>query len=378
MIQTEIIDTKNKKQVKEFIDFHYKLYSGIPQWVPPFYSDIQLMLNKNKHPYYERNDADFILAKRGNEVVARLAVMENRAFNQYHDVKKVQFYLFDSIDDQEAANAVFDRASEWARKRKLDHYVGPKGFSPFDGYGILIEGYDQHQMMTMMNYNFSYYPRLLENQGFKKEVDFVSCYLAKENFNIPEKVREIARRVEERGNLKIKNFSTKKELKEWAWRIGQAYNKTFVNNWEYYPFTQGEIKLALDGLLILAIPKLIKLITHNDEVVGFLFGFPDVTKALQRQKGNVSIWRPWGIMDIMNEVKKTNWISLNGAGVLPEFQGRGGNALMYAEMEKSIKEGQFEHGELTQVAETAVQMRKDLKTLGGKEYKNHRIYHKAV
>jgi hypothetical protein len=378
MIQTEIIDTQNKVQVKEFVDFHYRLYEGTPQWVPPFYSDIWLMLNKNKHPFYERNDADFILAKKGNEVVARLAIMENRAFNDYHKVKKAQFYLFDSVDDQEAANAVFERASDWAKKRKLNHYVGPKGFSPFDGYGILVEGYDQHQMMTMMNYNFPYYPRLMEAQGFKKEVDFVSCYLAKEHFNIPEKVREVARKVEERGTLKIKNFSSKKELKEWAQRIGQAYNKTFVNNWEYYPFTEGEINLALDGLLLVAVPSLIKLITHQDEVVGFLLGFPDITKALQRQKGDVSLWKPWGIIDIMNEIKRTNWISLNGAGVLPEFQGRGGNALMYAEMEKSIKAGHFEHGELTQVAETAVQMRKDLKTLGGIEYKNHRIFHRDV
>ena len=51
MIQTEIIDTNNKSQVKEFVDFHYQLYEGTPQWVPPFYSDIQLMLNKEKHPY---------------------------------------------------------------------------------------------------------------------------------------------------------------------------------------------------------------------------------------------------------------------------------------------------------------------------------------
>jgi hypothetical protein len=61
-------------------------------------------------------------------------------------------------------------------------------------------------------------------------------------------------------------------------------------------------------------------------------------------------------------------------GILPEFQGRGGNALMYYEMEKTIKEAGFKHADLTQVAESAVQMRRDLENVGGVPYKNHRVY----
>jgi hypothetical protein len=34
----------------------------------------------------------------------------------------------------------------------------------------------------------------------------------------------------------------------------------------------------------------------------------------------------------------------------------------------------FEHADLTQVAESAVQMRQDLINLGGKPYKNHRVF----
>ena len=60
--------------------------------------------------------------------------------------------------------------------------VGPKGFLLFDGYGILVEGFEHHQMMTMMNYNFAYYPKLVEYIGFEKEVDFVSCYLHRDSF----------------------------------------------------------------------------------------------------------------------------------------------------------------------------------------------------
>jgi len=77
-------------------------------------------------------------------------------------------------------------------------------------------------------------------------------------------------------------------------------------------------------------------------------------------------------------MKKTKWISLNGAGVLPEYHGRGGNALLYSEMAKTLKENNFIHGELTQVANTAVQMRQDMLKAGGQPYKNHRVYHKDI
>jgi hypothetical protein len=69
---------------------------------------------------------------------------------------------------------------------------------------------------------------------------------------------------------------------------------------------------------------------------------------------------------------------MNGAGVLPEFQGRGGNALLYSEMEKTIHEFDFKHADLTQVAESAVQMRHDLDNLGGEAYKNHRVFIREI
>ena len=290
--------------------------------------------------------------------------------------KKAQFYLFECINDQEVANKLFGRAFEWCKEKGLDEVVGPKGLSAFDGYGILVEGYEHHQMMTMMNYNFDYYPKLLENIGFEKEVDFVSCYVKADEFKIPEKVKEVARRVKERGHFKVLTFKNKRQMmRDWADKIGKAYNDTFVNNWEYYPLSDGEVKLLVDNLMVVADPKLVKIITYEDQIVGFLLAFPDITKSLQRHYGRIT---PLGILDMMIDLKRTKWVAINGAGVLPEFHGRGGIALLYDEMEKTIGDFGFVHGEMTQVAETAVQMRKDLLSLGGQPYKNHRVYHKKL
>lgn len=372
MITVSQVDVQNRRQVNRFIQFHYDLYKTCPQWVPPFYSDIRAMLNPNKHPFYEHSDADFFLAERNGEVVGRIAMLENKPFNQYHQTKEAVFYLFDTINDVEVASALFTRAFEWAKKRGLNKMIGPKGFSPFDGYGIQVEGHDRRQMMIMMNYNYPYYQTLVEGLGFTKEVDFISTYMHRESFELPDKVREISRRVKERGSFRVQNFTSKKDLKQWAIPLGRAYNDTFVHNWEYYPLTDREIGFTLSNLLTVAVPELIKIIMYKEKIVGFLLGFPDISAALQRQGGRIT---PWGLVDFMLELKKTNWISLNGAGVLPEFQGRGGNALLYTEMADTIQNSQFEHAELTQVAETTKMMRSDLSNVGSNGIKNHRVYH---
>ncbi len=376
MLSIEKVDTDNKSQVKRFVQFQYDLYKDCPQFVPPLYIDAYLPLNRKKHPFFQHSQADFFLAVRDGKVVGRICAADNRPFNDYHKTKKAHFYAFDTIDDLEVAKALFGAAFDWARGRGLDTMIGPKGLSPFDGYGIQIEGFEHRQMMTMMNYNYSYYPKLMGAMGFEKEVDFVSCYLPAESFRVPERVERIAERAMKRGNLTVKNFKNKSELKKWAWRIGEAYNKTFIHNWEYYPFTPGDIQYAVDNVINFADHRLIKVILHGEDIVGFLFAFPDVSAAFQRAKGHLF---PFTIPDMLIEMKRTKTVSGNGMGILPEFQGTGGNALLYNEMGKTVFSfNQFEHVEMTQVAETTRQMRADLKNLNGVEYKNHRVFRKAI
>jgi hypothetical protein len=207
--------------------------------------------------------------------------------------------------------------------------------------------------------------------GFHRENDFVSCYLNRDNFTIVDKMREVARRVEERGKFRVVNFKNRREMLSYTKQIGIAYNNAFVNNWEYYPLSEREVKFTVDNILIVAVPKYIKLITYNENVVGFLLGFPDISAAMQRQGGRLT---PWALADFMLELRKTKFIALNGVGVLPEYQGRGGNALMYHEMEKVLLQSQFLEGELTQMADTATQVRKDVVTAGAKIWKTHRIF----
>jgi hypothetical protein len=99
--------------------------------------------------------------------------------------------------------------------------------------------------------------------------------------------------------------------------------------------------------------------------------FPDISRAMQKIKGKLN---PLTILSLLRELKKTEWVSLNGVGILPEFQGMGGNALMYSEIAKALKNTQFKHAEQTQMADTAVQVRRDMESLGARIYKRHKVY----
>ena len=376
MLTVEKVNTDNKAQVKRFVKLPYRLYKDCPQWVPPLYIDAYMYLNRKKHPFHEHSDVDFFLVVRDGQDVGRIAAIENKPFNQYHHERTADFFLFECENDPEAAACLFNEVFAWAKARGLTRIIGPKGMGPLDGYGILVFGFEHRQTMSMLNYNFPYYQQLLESLGFEKEVDFVSCFLPADKFQIPERVDRIAQRVMERGGLQIKKFKDKKELVAWAPRIGEAYNKAFVNNWEYYPFTPREIDFVVSNIMTIADYRLIKIFTHGEEVVGFLFAFHDVSAALQRAHGRLF---PFGLLDILLELRRTNTVAVNGMGILPEYQGHGGNAILYSEMGKSLLSfRQFAHVEMTQVAETTEQMRADLKNLNGVEYKNNRVYRKFL
>lgn len=369
----KIIEVKDKRAQKQLVEFQYQLYEDCPYFTPPFKTDIYAMMNKKKHPFYDHSDSDHFLAFKDGKVVGRIAALENKPFNEYHKCKDSEFYLFDCIDDQEVADALLNRVKEWSKERGLTRIVGPKGYGPLDGYGIQIEGFEHRQMMDMMNYNYPYYQRLVENFGFVKEVDFVSSYVAPQEYKLPEKVTRAVEIVKKRGSLKVMNFRNTKHVMEWRYKIKEAYNRAFINNWEYYPLSDRELDYAVDNAIRFVIPELLQVIlTANDDIVGFVLAFPDASAAMQKNKGKLG---PLEIVRLLRELKTTQWFDLNGIGILPEYQGMGGNALLMDALVNSIqKNKRFIHAELTQVAETAVQMRKDLENLGVRYYKNHRVY----
>jgi hypothetical protein len=374
VLEIQQVDVRSAAAVRQFIDLPFRVYRGNTQWVPPLRRDVRETLDPCRHPFYEHSEATFFVAVRKGEPVARIAVLEHRPYNQWHQVRQASFTLFECAEGEaEAARELFARAFAWASSRRLVRIVGPKGFGALDGYGLLIDGFDRRQLMTMTNYNPAWYRELVESLGFDKEVDFVTYELSRRTFVMPEGVHAAAKRASQ--TLRIVRYPSRRALVREARRIGETYNGAFVNNWEYYPLSEKEIAFVVDQVRPLADPRLMTFIAAGRRIVGFVLAFPDVSQAMQRMNGRLT---PWGIAGLLWDRQRTRRVALNGAGILPEYQGRGGNALLYTQIERAVRSSSFEDAELPQVAESAKRMRRDLERLGARAIKVHRVYGRDV
>ncbi len=110
----------------------------------------------------------------------------------------------------------------------------------------------------------------------------------------------------------------------------------------------------------------------DDKAVGFLFAYPDVSAALQKTKGKLF---PFGWLTLLQELKRTDWLNINGAGLLPEYRGSGGTAILYSEIFKSVRDsGQFKHAEVVQIGVENEAMQREMENFGIDFYKTHRTY----
>ena len=357
--------------LKEFIHLPYRIYAHNPYWVPWFRMDMRTIVRK-KHPFFGHAAGEFYVAQRGGETVGRICVVENGRYNDAHDTSTAHFYFPDFYDDSAVVDALFTEIATWAQERGLTHLSGPMLFGGAAGSGLLVEGFEQRAAMTMMRYNHPYYPEHLERLGFEKFEDLLSFALNPVTFKVPEKIQSLAERVLKRGRFKVLRFKNKRELKKIAWDVANMYNITLGDHPEDYPFTQEELEQLIKDLLVVADPPLEKILTYDDRVVGFLLAFPDVSAALQRAKGRLN---PWTLLNILREFRTTRDLIVNGVGVLPEYQRLGGNALMYYELTKTVQgDGRMVTAEASQVAESTDLMIRDLKTLGARPYKRHRMF----
>jgi len=372
-MQIRQLDTTLPRDVRQFIDLPFQLYRDCPQWVPPLLDDMRLVLNRRRHPFYEHSAADFFLAEQAGRPLGRIAVLDNRHFNEYHGRATAFFYYFDCVEDTAVSRPLLEAAFDWARARGLTHMEGAWGFLEGEGIGVLVEGFE-HRPAIGIPYNYAYYDALLTDAGLQCKTDYYSGYLPGDHA-LSERFFKIAEKVKERRGFRIKSFASKRELRQWIPQILEVYNQAFTENLEYYPLTEAEGQAIFDRMITAADPRLIKLVLKGDQVVGFLFAFHDISAALQRIQGR--LW-PFGFIQVLLEFKRTRWVNFNGTGLIKGHRGVGANAVLYTEMARSIQEFGFEHAEVVQVEERNAKSMGDMKAIGVEWYKKHRVYGRGL
>jgi len=370
------VDTTHRRQVKQFLNLPFYIYRNIPQWVPPLAPDARRMLDRRRHPFYRHSDAAFFLAVNEARPVGRIAVLDNRNYNEFNQERTAFFYLFECEDDREAAGALFDAAFGWARLRGLNKIIGPKGFTALDGLGLLVKGFE-HRPAFGLPYNPPYYAALVEAADFAPAGEVVSGYLSA-RMRFPEKIHQLAELIQKRRGLRVARCTNRRDLRALIPKLKALYNAALGGTSGNVPLTDDEAKAIADQILWFADPRLIKIVmtAGRDEPVGFLFAYPDISAAVQRTRGQIF---PFGWIDLWLELRRTKWININGAGIVEQYRGLGGTALLFSEMHKSVTEaGRFEHADLVQIGVENDKMQREMRDLGIDFYKTHRMYQRNL
>jgi len=234
-----------------------------------------------------------------------------------------------------------------------------------------VQGFE-HRPAFGMPYSLSHYPDLVEAAGFKACGETVSGYLCRETARFPERIHALAERVAGRRGLKVINYRNRRKLKGLVPHLKQLYNDSLEGTAGNYPLDDEDVAALAGQLLWFADPSLIKLVKKDDRIVGFLFAYPDISAALQKTNGRLF---PFGWIQLLAELRRTEWININGAGMLEEYRGLGGTAILFSEIAKSLMDNpHFAHADIVQIGTDNDAMQREMKNFGIEFYKKHRLY----
>ena len=366
---------RHKRDKKKFVEFPLKLYKNNEYFVPCLYGDEIALLN-GKNSYGNVSETEFFLAERDGKVVGRIQAIIQHQYNEMHNEKRARFTRFDSIDDREVSDALFSAAEGWAKERGMDTICGPLGFSDLDREGLLIEGFDQTQTFEEQ-YNYDYYPKLVEAYGFKKEVDWLEFRLF-----APEKhddtFSRLAKRVLEMHELHIADSTIpkKKYIEKYKDGFFECLDLCYRHLYGTVPFTE-EMKKEIIGqfMLLLSPENLIIICDKNERVVSFALCFPSIGSAIQKSGGRLTI--P-ALLKLLKLVKKPKVLDFGLVAVLPEYQNAGINAVYVDFMISTLTSGKYEYFETNLNLETNHQVMAQWKYLKAVNHKRRRAYIKSI
>ena len=370
MLTIQQVDTQSKSQVHRFVEIPYRLYANCSQWVPPRAVETEVYLNRQKYSFYQHLEGAFFLAVRDGRDVGRIAFFENPEFNETKKQREGRFFFFDCEDDVEAANALFERGFEWARGRQLNKIVGPRNFMPLHGSGILREGFEYPQLMSMTTYNHDYYASFFEAEEFEKEADYLTYHLDTQSTQLPMWVHEMADWVRKKEKLHVHSFSNIEELQPWVPHLLGIQLRILGNQINTHD-TKRQSMSMVEIFKIFVNPQLIKAIMLGKEIIGFIVAFPNLSAALQRGQGELDLETSMEMLD-------TKEIVFNGLTILPQFQLQGLNALLFSEMEKMVRQAGIRRVHIIQINESTTRLWHDLSVMGVQPTQRHRVYRRHL
>lgn len=373
MSSSIIVDVvKSKKDLKEFINFPWKIYKNDPNWVPPLKDEVKKMLDTKKNPFWEHARRELFIARRDKDVVGRIAAIIDPFHNERHNDKVGFFGFFECINDKSVSSALFDKAAEWLKQQGCDRMRGPLSPSMNDEIGFLLEGFNSPPVL-MMSYTPPYYLDLAKDWGLVKVKDLYA-FFKDATKGINERVERLIEKIKERTHVEIRSFDMK-NFKRDVGIIKDLYNRAWEKNWGAVPMTEKEMDALAENLKTMCEPELIKFAFINGEPVGLSVVLPNINEIIKDFNGNMNIFNM--IRFLINK-KKIKGVRALIFGFIEGYRQTGLPLVLYYETEKSGRKLGYEWVELSWNLEDNDLINKFDEMVGAHIYKKYRICEKPI
>ncbi|MBX3530361.1 MAG: hypothetical protein KF849_07125 [Rhizobiaceae bacterium] len=364
------------REFRDFIALPYALHGANPHWVPPLRIQQREALDTHKHPFWQYASRGLFVAYRDGRAVGRIAAIDNPVHNETFGEASTHFGFFECIDDDAVASALFAKVERFARERGHDLVRGPFNASAVTGeIGLQIDHFDDPNFV-MIPYSPSHYRRLVERQGFEKDVDLY-CYMI-DRANAPDWLLKRGERMVDTSRYRFRKV-TKASVKVDAGRIWQVYNSAWEKNWLWTKSTQAEFMHLVGELVQIADFDMVWIAENEEgEVIGFAIAIPNVNEAIIRVRDGRLL--PFGLPKLL-------WGTRPGAirtrrvlamGVLEPYRKKGIHwSLIYKLAVECLRKG-ITLAEMSQILETNTDMVKVAEFAGGWRSKTHRMFVKRL
>ena len=383
MPNISICEVKTQKEMRAFARFNYELYKDCPYAVPDLLEDVLDTFNPKKNPALRFCESQCFLAYSNGKVVGRVAAIINRRANERWECKNVRFGWIDFEDDLEISKLLLEAVENWGRKRGMSKCVGPLGFTDMDLEGMLSDGFDQLGTMASI-YNYPYYNTHMQCLGYEKDTGWVErkvmIPVAGHEAN-NEKYFKVAELVKKRYGFRIHEFKSKKEIRDGGYieKVFNVVNKAYGNLYGYSELDQEQIRIYAQHYLAYLDKRYLACVENAEgEVIGIGICIPSLSRAIQKAHAKLFPFGWYHLAKALWFEKHPQVLDLLLVGVLPEYQDKGANALIFSSIiPKAIEDG-YEWAETHPQLETNDRSQMQWKNLDVTVHKKRIAYFKNL
>jgi GNAT superfamily N-acetyltransferase len=371
MARVEVAPVSGRRELAAFVSLPYGLHRHDPCFSPPLRSDVRAQLDPGRNAFFGHAARELFLARSQGRVTGRIAAIHDRAHERVHGDGAGFFGFFEAENDPGVAAALLEAAAAFLRARGCRVLRGPMSPSINDETGLLVQGFGTPSVV-MMPHNPPYYRELVEGAGLRKAKDLLAFERAATG--LPERLLRATEVVERRlgvstRTIEMRRFGREVEL------VQRLFNEGWQHNWGAVPLDDAEVAQLAAQLKPIVVPELVVFAEQRGEPIGFAAAIPDLNLAL---RANPSGRLFPGLLRVLWAKRRITRLRVLLLGVLPGWQGRGVDALLYRRVWDSARARGYEWAEAGWVLEDNHAMINGLRRMGFRRYKTYRVYERPL